>query len=188
MNKRGQDNIVGRPIPDVPGPRRSELPWIEIVRPTWERPVEATLLSLRWRAFEIHWDKNLGRTVPCPGEGCALCKEIGLHWYAWAVAVNHRGKRLCIVEVTHKGWLWGPQALCDQEAVVRGLGIRLRRKTKSRTAAVIVESIPPEFSSSVLPPPMDPKPLLLRLWGYVEDASSKNAADVTYQTAVQTGQ
>lgn len=177
MAKADKPTVTGPPIPSAPGPPRSGLPWIEILRPTWEKPLEATILSLRWACFRIHWLHEKQRTFPCTGPGCKLCKEIGSHWYAWAVAVLHGRKRLCLIEVPEKGWVWGPQALCDEEAVIRGQGIRLERKNKSRCAGVIVKSIPPEFSTSVLPPPMEAKPLLLRLWNYVENPSIRVPAD-----------
>ena len=160
--------ITGPPLPDAPGPRRSVLPWLEVVRPEWPKPVLATLISLRWRCLDIHWIPEESRSTPCIGAGCTLCPKIGSHWYAWAVALTHGTKRVCIVEVTEKGWEWGPPALCDQDATVRGLGISLTRKNKSRTAGIVVKSIPPEYPTSQLPPPMDPKPFLLRMWGYVE--------------------
>lgn len=171
MSDRRGGPLSGPPIPDTPGPRRATIPFIEVVRPTFERPVEATLVSLRWRGFSVHWVNDLHRLVPCPGAGCAFCPKIGAAWYAWSVAVAHGSRRLILVECTEGGWEYGPSDVCDLDSVVRGKGVRLRRKNKSKTAPVLISSIPADWGESQLPPAMDPKPLLLRLWGYTEAGS-----------------
>ena len=89
MPRRGQA-ITGPPIPDAPPPQRSKLPWVEIVRPTWEKPVAATIVSRHWRCFYTHWIKAEKQTLPCTGAGCEHCKVIGKHWYAFAVALTRR--------------------------------------------------------------------------------------------------
>lgn len=168
MAKRVGGPLFGPPIPDAPGPSRPLMRYMEIVRPLHERPVEVTLVSLRWRAMNVHWVPALKRTLPCPGAGCEHCQEIGVAWYAWCVAVCHRSTRLIIVEATERAWEWGPNDVCDLDSVVRGKGVRLRRKTRSPTGPVLIDSIEPKWGESQIPPPMDPKPLLLRLWGYTE--------------------
>jgi len=118
-----------------------------------------------------------GRTRPCPGQGCSLCREQARRWYGWVpafvsklIARSRTGKDVdhwrcepaseAVLEFTEGAYA----AIATDD--LRGLLIDLWRPAASARSPVRVEFVSDEVERPVvLPESFDVKPILGRLWG-----------------------
>jgi hypothetical protein len=121
----------------------------------------------------LHW---LGdRSFPCLGDACELDHGAEApRWYGYAPLVVPNFSVPTLVGVS-------PQAAGQLEYLdgvyngTRGLAVRFTRKSSLRSR-VLVEVVDERKRVSI-PPPFDPRPYLLEMWGLFEPLTSEETEE-----------
>jgi hypothetical protein len=129
---------------------------------------QAVILSDHLFAWGTHHYQ--GRTYPhCvepPGacEGCRCGQR--LRWTAWAHALAHPSARHVLYQITGEAYLSCPE-LARLDGALRGQLLELRRKGEGRQGRVYARLLPYTIPAD-LPPAVDVRPRLDRLWDRVD--------------------
>jgi len=165
------------PIPRAPlpeAPKESKW-WLKVHRAQtgkwWQLIAMADELYQCW----LHWDPDIGRGVPCYGEG--VCQFCGPHsvrvWQAYLPVCDVHCRTFCIAEIT-RGCAQSMARAGLLSQSLYGVQLTLTRKEKknSKNGAVMLLDHKPSMVNK-LPPKIDPLPSLVRLWTWNEEHYGK---------------
>ncbi len=147
------------------------------------RPVMRVKAGLRMRAILLGklLGRNChfidGRTKPCAGQGCPVCRQQCRRWYGWAPALIVEGRKVgmmgnqttwrfplpareAVLELTESAYA----TIAGRE--LRGLCVDVFRAGNSERSPVRLEVIAADAFNlpGPLPDAFDPKSILSRLW------------------------
>lgn len=152
----------------LPPPDWDHLPQRDRVRgPRGRGALYATLLSDDLHDLDVHYDRDIRRTVPCHGQGCLLCADgIRRDRKGYAAAWCHDTKRPFVLELSRAALVELKRLKATNGQRLRGAEVILRRKGTNVNAQVCVtlrgfdtrRSLSPEF---------DPRGYVLAMWGLV---------------------
>lgn len=105
-----------------------------------------------------------GRTQPCLGDLCTICSpEVRRTWHGWLLGYDPSRRQTYIVELP-AGPAMALTKWREERGSLRGCSIELRRKNGKVNGPVQVGTAGPKIDLSLLPPCLDLKPMLLRMW------------------------
>lgn len=150
---------------ELPGVKSSSRQWHKVYSPRGEKPFKCILLGGEVVELWVHWSDYQNRTIPCEGiEDCEFCKEgIDRRYKQWRSAYSLGINMAFVLELT-EGAARKLDELLAGVSDARGKVIQLRRKTKNRNSAVLVEIVS-DYDTSKITEKVDVYSSLLRLWG-----------------------
>ena len=144
--------------PPAPNERR----FVRICCPRTKAGVHALLIAPRVTGVWTHYCDN--RTVPCAGLHCGICRDGHKpRWKGYIPCLEFPGRAVKLLEMTENAYQQ-LEALAKDRPTYRGLGVKVFRRHDRACAAMDVELVDHKYQHE-LPPPFDPVPILLRLWG-----------------------
>lgn len=153
-------------IERAPLPQQSSLyrEWFKIISPYRTSPLKFICLSDDIFGVWTHFDRDVGRTLPCRGrELCTYCQYgIIRRWKGYVGAMLFSTSEIRVAEVT-EGAARSIELHPLREKGLRGLCIQLQRKRSHATAPVFAELAPP-MEGLILPDNPDIEQCLERLW------------------------
>jgi hypothetical protein len=163
----------------MPSPFWANLPEAEIttgripvLNPSPGKPVTGFPLASTITGVYVHW---IGRTVPCVGsEGCTHCQAGGVRrWKGYLPVTDATGTQRAILEFS-QGAANKLTHLVNDGLQLLQVGLTLRRKGRRPNGEMTVEVNKEQARPKRTPRGFDPKPTLLRLWGFDPQALDKN--------------
>lgn len=154
-------NLVPSELPER-GPMDRQ--YRKVYGPRRTTPIRALILGQRILGILTHFDGDLGRSIPCSGDGtCGFCMaKLGRRWKGYIDAIALHMNERCIIEITEgaaRSIMENPLSKPD----LRGKILTLKRLKPHATAPVFATlEIPPK--QGAIPAEQDITPDLERFW------------------------
>lgn len=144
---------------------------IEVIEPTWARPLDVTLVGAAPIYHELHWDTEIGRTVVCLGlPKCAYCRcGMGSRPTGYVASVWTGLRKRLITQFSERA-LESLRLIAEVHNPLRGVRLRMTRVDRRVNAPVrvVMEGL---VDPEELPPGFDVRPTLAEMWGLAAIAS-----------------